>query len=253
MFFSLLEDMESDVVTDARAKIRHLQDEYKQLVMMTLEAVKAKLPTLTEFRTSITFELPEPVRSELAEPSLIKKLQPMYDANSIDEIFGIFNLSIWGYLNYGLLQHLVEIYGDEKLQQRMLKYTTSVESFRNETTLKVFWKASPDMKKCPEIAIKLRERLKLITFKHGNLDDTTTLNDIEKYHQDLAQEYSFPDFTIILADIEKGCVASTWLVPPSLAAKLADEKRRGNGGFLERHNILDLKIQESAALYHSGR
>ena len=244
--------LESAAVTAAKAEIEYLRDEYKQLVMMTQEAVKARSTTLTEFRTDITLQLPEPVRSEV-KLNLTEQLPFIYDAKSIDAIFGIFNLNIWSYLNFGLLHHLVEVYGDDRLQQRMLKYTASVESFRKQTTIKVFWKASPATRKCPKIPTELRESLTQISFKHGNLDPTTTtLNDIEIYRQDLAQEYSFPDFTIILAHIEKECVATIWLVPPSLAAKLADELKRGNVSFLEQHNILELKIQEST-VYHSGR
>ena len=250
--FYSLEEMESEVVTIAREQIGQLQNEYEELVIMAQEAVKAKSPTLTEFRTSITLRLPEPAKSEL-EPTLMEKRDFICDAKSIDAIFFIFNLSIWSYLSFGLLQHIVKVYGDDKLQQRMLKYTTSVEAFRKQTTLKVFWEASPAPGKCPEIPTNFRESLKPITFKHGNLDPTaTTLNDIERYRQDLAREYSFPDFIIILADIEKGCVATTWLVPPSLAAKLADEIKRGNVSFLEQHSILDLIIQDST-VYHSGR
>ena len=237
--------MESNAVAAAKKKIGYLRDEYEQLVMKTQEAVKAKSPTLTEFRTKITLQLPDSIRSEV-EHSLTKKLQVICDAKSIDAIFCIFNLSIWSYLNFGLLQHIVEVYGDVKLQQRIESYSASVESFRQQTTLKVFWEAYPDRRKCPEIPTELRDSLKRITFKHGNLDPTsTTLNDIESYRQKLAKEYAFPEFTIILADIEKGCVATTWLVPPSLAANLEDS-------FLEQHNILELKIQEST-VYHSGR
>ena len=250
--FYSLEEMESEVVTIAREQIGQLQNEYEELVLLAQEAVEAKSPTLTQFRTSITLRLPEPTKSEL-KPTLKENVGIIYAAKSIDEIFGICNLSLWSYLSYGLLQHLVKVYGDDKLQQRMLKYTTTVEAFRKQTTLKVFWKASPAAGKCPKILTNFRESLKPIAFKHSKLDPTTTtLNDIERYRQDLAWEYSFPDFIIILADIEKGCVATTWLVPPSLAAKLADEIKRGNVSFLEQHNILELKIQDST-VYHSGR
>ena len=245
-------ELESAAVTAAKTKIEYLRDEYKQLVVMTQEAVKARSTTLTEFCTNITLQLPEAVRMEV-ELSLTEKLEFIYNAKSIGAIFGILNLSIWSYLNFGLLQHIVKVYGDDELQQRMLKYTTSVEAFRKQTTLEVFWKASPATRKCPKIPTELRESLTQISSKHGNLDPTTTtLNDIEIHRQDLAQEYSFPDFTIILEDIEKGCVATIWLVPPSLAAKLANEIQRGNVTFLEQHNILELKIQEST-VYCPGR
>ena len=251
-YSSTLEDTETNAVIAAKRRIESLRTEYENLVMMTQEEVKAKFVTLRELRNKITLRLPEPAKSEL-KPTLMENVGIIYAAKSIDEIFGIFNLSIWSYLSYGLLRHLVEVYGDDKLQQRMLKYTTSVETFRKQTTLQVFWKASPAGGKCPEVPSKLRESLKQITFKHGNLNpNTTTLNDIESYRQDLAQEYSLPDFTIILEDIEKGCVVTIWLVPPSLATTLADEIKRGNFSFLEQNNILELKIQETT-VYHTGR
>ena len=183
----------------------------------------------------------------------MEKIQFISDAKSIDAIFDILNLSrIWSYLNFALLQYLVELYGDDDLLQRMSKYTASVESFRKRTTLQVFWKASPPMRKYPEIPSELRESLKQISFKHTNLDATTYLDAIESFRKDLAWKYSFPDFVVILKEIKKGCVATVWLVPPSLAAKLADEIKEGNVSFLQQYDVLELKIQESV-VYHSGR
>ena len=240
-------------MTAAKTRIKSLRDEYKGLVIMTQGVIKAKSLTLTEFRTEITLQLPESIRSEM-ESSLMEKIHLISNAKSIDEIFDIINLSgIWSYLNSSLLGHLVEVYGDDELQQRMLKYTTSVEAFQKETTLKVFWKATPATRKCPEIPSELRERLTRMTVKHDNLDPTTaTLKDIAIYRQDLAQEYSFPEFTIILADIAKGSIVTTWLVPQSLATKLADDVKRGNITFLRHHSVLELKIGEST-VYRSGR
>ena len=83
------------------------------------------------------------------------------------------------------------------------------------------------------------------SFKHTNLDA------IESFRKDLAGKYSFPDFIIFLKEIKKGCVATVRLVPPSLAAKLEDEIKRGNVSFLEQHNVLELKIQESVVYYAS--
>ena len=125
--------MELDAVTAVEAK--NLQTEFNQLVIMTQEAVNAKSPTLTEFRTHITLQLPESIKPEV-EPTLIKVLQFFFDAKSIDAIFVIFNVGIWSYLRFGLLQHIVKVYGYDQLQQRMLKYALSVESFKKQMTLK---------------------------------------------------------------------------------------------------------------------
>ena len=198
-------------MTSAKTRIEYLQDTFKGLDIMTQEVVHAKSPTLTEFRTNITLQLPEPIKKEV-ESSPTKYLNPIYDAKNINEIFGFFDSSgTWSYLKFGLLEHLVEIYGDDELQQRMLQYTTAVEDFQKETTLKVFWKASPTISQCPEIPSKLRASLSQVT---GILNPATdTLNDIARLHKALASEYSFPDFIIILKDIAKW--STNWLVPPS--------------------------------------
>ena len=237
--------MKSGVVAAARAKIAQLQDKYESLVTMTQEAVQAKSPTLTEFRNKITLRAPQPVRSEL-QMSLKEILPYIYNAKSIGEIFGFFNLyDIWNFLNYGLLQHIVKVYGDDKLHQKVEKYVALVDSFRKQTTLEVFWEAYPASKSCPEIPSTLRESLKRVTFKHGNLDVTASLDDIERHRQNLACHVSLPDLTIILEDIKGGSVAIVWLVPPSVADRLEDEVQRGNVDFLEQHNILELEIQGS--------
>ena len=236
--------MKSDVVAAARAKIAQLKEEYKSLVTMTQEAVQAKSPTLTEFRTEITLQLPEATRAEV-EPILQKTLPYISNAKSIGEIFLFLNLSVWNFLNYGLLQHIVEVYGDDILRQKMEKYVALVDSFRKKTTLEVFWEAYPASKSCPEIPSTLRESLKRVTFKHGNLDVTASLDDIERHRQNLARHVSLPDLTIILEDIKGGSVAIVWLVPPSVADRLADEVQKGNVDFLEQHNILELEIQDS--------
>ena len=237
--------MKSDVVAAARAKIAQLKEEYKSLVTMTQEAVQAKSPTLTEFRTEITLQLLcKTIKSEV-QLSLKETLPYIYNAKSIGEIFGFLNLRVWNFLNYGLLQHIVEVYGDDKLHQKMEKYIALVDSFRKKTTLEVFWEAHPASKSCPEIPSTLRESLKRVTFKHGNLDGTASLQDIEQFRQNLALHVSLPDLTIILEDIRGWSVATVWLVPPSVADRLADEVQKGNIDFLEQHNILELEIQDS--------
>ena len=236
--------MKTDVVSAAREKIVQLKQEYKSLVTMTQEAVEAKSPTLPEFRTEITLQLPESIRSEV-QLTLKETLPYIYNAKSIEEIFGFFNLCVWNYLNYGLLQHIVEGYGDDKVHQRMEKYTTLVDSFRRETSLKVFWKALPASNKGSEIPSALRESLKKVICKHDNLNGTASLEDIEQFRRNLARHVSLPDLTIILKDIMKGSVATVWLVPPSVADRLADEVQKGNIDFLEQHNILELEIQDS--------
>jgi hypothetical protein len=241
---------QSDEVAAARIQIEQLKDEYKQLVKKTHETVQAQSLTLTEFCTNVTLQLPHFITLQ-PRPTLMEMLPFVYAAENIDETFRNLKSCILNFLNFGLLLHVVKIYGDDQLQQRMLKYRKSVECFQNQTTLKVFSQAHPATRSCPGISAKLLEVLQRITFVHGSHDAATLLCDIERYRKDLAWQYSFPELTIILADIEEGYRATVWLVPLSLADKLADEMKRGNKHFLEHHNIIDLRIQHST-IYHYG-
>ena len=211
---------------------------------MTLTAVNSQTSSVSDFRNKITLRLPQSIKTQ---HSLKENLPYIYNATSIEEIFGVFNLGVWSYLNYGLLQHLVEVYGNNEMKDMMQEYATSVEVFRKETPLKVFWEASPNGD-CPDVPSNLRRDLLKITFKHGNQNPTTTLEEIETFRRDITNKFSLPEFVMILAHIEKGCVATIWFVPPSVAVILKDEKQIAE--FLKQHHILEMKIEDST-IYHS--
>ena len=213
---------------------------------MTLTAVNLQSPSISDFRNKITLRLPQSIR---LQQSLKENLPYISNATSVEEIFLVFNLGVWNYLNYGLLQYLVEEYGDSEMKKMMQEYATSVEVFRKETSLKVFWEASPNGD-CPDVPSNLRRDLLKITFKHGNLNPTTTLEEIEQFRQDLTHKFTLPEFVMILAHIEKGCVTTIWFIPPSVAAILRDEEQRTE--FLEQHHIQELTIEDST-IYHSGK
>ena len=235
-----------DPMSATKERIKELEDKYENLVAMTLKAVNLQSPSISDFRNKITLRLPQSIK---LQQSLKENLPYIYNATSIEEIFGVFNLGVWNYLNYGLLQHLVEVYGDSEMKDMMREYATSVEVFRKETPLKVFWEASPNGD-CPNVSSNLRRDLLKITFKHGNLNPTTTLEEIEQFRQVLTHKFTLPEFVMILAHIEKGCVATIWFVPPSVAAILKDENQRTE--FFEHHHILEMKIEDST-IYCSGK
>ena len=204
--------------------------------------MKWKSPDIDDFRTKITL-LPPEIKPELQQ-SLTKNLSKIYGAETIDEIFGLFNLQVWNFLNYGLLQHLVNIYGLDKTKEVMKEYASSVESFRKETSLRVFWEAYP-AGICPTLPHDLRQKLDKVTFEHGNLSDATSLDVIENFRQELCREFSLPDLIVILADIKKGSVTTVWFVPPAVTTTLSNEIQRGNLQFFQQHCILELRIEKT--------
>ena len=212
---------------------------------MTRRDVELKSPDIYDFRHEITL-LPPAIKLELRQ-SLKENLSDIYSAKTVEEIFGLFNLQVWSFLNYGLLQHLVNIYGLDETKKVMKKYASSVESFRKETSLKVFWEAYP---LCPTLPPDLKQKLRKVIFKHGNLSDATSLAVIENFRQEFCREFSLPDLIVFLADIKKGSVTTVWFVPPAVTTILSNEMLRGNFQFLQQHCILELMIEKT--IYNSG-
>ena len=214
---------------------------------MTQRDVILKSPDISDFRTEITL-LPQAIKVEVQQ-SVKESLPDIYSAKTIEEIFGVLNLQVWNFLNYGLLQHLVNIYGLDETKEAMKKYASSVESFRKETSLKAFREAYP-VGMCPTFPADLRQKLRKLTFKHGNLSDATSLDVIENFRKELCREFSLPDLIVILADLKKGSITSVWLVPPAVTTTLSNEMLRGNFQFLQQHCILELRIEKT--IYNAG-
>ena len=135
------------------------------------------------------------------------------------------------------------------MKKMMQEYATSLGVFRKETPLKVFWEASPD-EDCPDVPSNLSKALLKVTFKHGDLKPTTTLEEIEQFRQNLTHKFTLPEFVMILAHIEEGCVVTTWFVPPSVAAILRDEEQIAE--FLKQHHIQEMTVEDSN-IHYSGK
>ena len=240
LFIYTLQLSDSGPVSVVRTTIKQLQEKYCCLVTKTQKVVEIQCPNIAHFRTRITI-LPPAV--SLEHQQKLKEIIPcIYNAKTIEEIFGFLNLLVWNYLNYGLLEHIIDVYGDDNIKQTMQEYASSVELFRKETPLRVFLSAQPGGK-CPDIPTSLRNNLTKVMFKHGDLITESTLDEIEQYRQKLACEYSLPDFVMILVEIREGSVVTVWLMPQTVAAILKDRIPKSTK-FLYEHHILLFKIED---------
>ena len=236
-----------DLVFATRKRIDQLEEEYDTLVSITHDAVKRKAPSIEEFRRKITL-LPKAKKRE-HQRYLKDHLSYICRAESIDEIFSYLNLQIWDYLNFGLLDHIVAVYGDTATKQKMEKYVLSVQSFRKNTLVNIFLKAQPEAE-CTDIPPHLKDSLQLVVFKHHSLSSSSsTLEDVEFVRQEIAREFSLPDFIMILVRIERGSISTTWLIPRTIVAML--KVQQGKLRFLRRKEVLEVIFADSE-FYSSG-
>ena len=70
---------------------------------------------------------------------------------------------------------------------------------------------------------------------------TATLEDVEKFRNDLCSELSLQKVSLQLAVVAQGCVEITWLVPPSLVAYIL-ETMKLSSPTMRSHHVSKLTI-----------
>ena len=210
-------------------RVNKLEAKFEELVTKSQKTVNDTHVTVREVCSKVTLL---PLSLKESHSNFIKENIPVFtSAKSIDELFYHFNL-YWDYLNYTLLQHIVEMYGDEETKGMMQEYVADVTAFRKETLLYVFWKV------CPPKYMGTPSGLKALLSTHKQFAPHSTLEEVEKFRCEFAENYSLPKFVLILRQIEKGSVIITWFLP---AMFKLHERVKGGGAFLEKHHIDSLR------------
>ena len=204
-----------------------------------------KNPDLVEFSTKITL-LPSPLKEEHRLRKYLKDNIPqLCDAKSIREIFCLLNL-YWDYLNYELLQRIIETYGDDETKIAMKSYSREVEVFQQETTLAMFCEASPKRKRFATT----RDLTELI-ITHDEITPNSSLKCVQEFRRQFAHEMSLQEIAVIVIEVKPGSVVTVWLIPTVGAIKIKTDIEEGKIDFFKRHHILELQM-DGAIIYSSG-
>lgn len=219
--------------TKTKKRIEDLEEKYLALVEKTQTEVMEQNPKLATFCMKITL-LPTALKDE-HQQYLKDNLPQLYRADSIPEIFGLLNL-YWNFLHYSLLQRIIEVYGSDDTKELMESYIRDVESFQQETTLAMFWKANPKRKSTKSLGGEIVEALT----SHVKLKSSSFLKSIEDLRQEFACAISLPEFTIVIKDILQGSVIIVWLMPAKGATTLKNQVKEGRVEFFKQHHARPL-------------
>ena len=189
--------MSMNTGTSTRRKINYLEEKYLALVVKTQKEVMKLNPDLDEFRTRILL-LPAALKEE-HQQFLKDNLPQLYRAESIPEIFGLLGL-YWNYLNYGLLQHIIQTYGTDDTKELMKCYIKDVKSFQQETTLAMFWDANPKQR----CQTALRGDIVVALTSHAKLTSSSSLKPVDELRQKFACTILLSEFAIVLKEILPG-------------------------------------------------
>ena len=132
-------------------------------------------------------------------------------AESIEDIFFAVE-DYWDFLNYSLLEHIIDRHASDNIKMEMAKYAAQISVFRRKTRLDKFSKIYKRKQK------KVDEMFRTLVIKHEIQLSTTTLQEVEEIRHDICSELSLEEFSLQLAAVAPGSLVITWLVPQSLVA-----------------------------------
>ena len=138
----------------------------------------------------------------------------------------------WDFMNYGLLEHVINKLGGEDLKHQMQVYVQELSTFKSRTRLCDFIDSWPCKDDRPA-----KDELKKIVIKMNQEWTKCTLQDVESFRTALIHKFFLPEFDLILQNANRGCVCVTWLTSPSTATLLQQNLANIETEFFKEHSI----------------
>ena len=133
-----------------------------------------------------------------------------------DEVWVKLN-DYWNFLNFDLLEYIVDKFEIYQLKQRMESYEHDLQSFRKATRLCGFINCWPVQGETPP-----KTELQEFVAKMKHDWDNYTLEDLELLRGVITHKFFLPDFILWLKWINEGCVIITWLIPAPFVKDLQE-------------------------------
>ena len=166
-----------------------------------------------------------------------EKLTNIPPPETFAKIWSILNL-YWDFLNYGLLEHVINQCGSEDLKQQMQNYILELSVFKQTTRLCDFIESWPCRDDGPP-----EDRLKKVVVKMNHEWSQCTLQDVESFKKALVHKFFLPEFDMLLQKAERGCVCVTWLTSSSIATLLQQNLANIETEFFKKHDISTMTIE----------
>ena len=209
-------------------QVKYFESKFCNLIDKTCQEVNGKVH-LPIFLSRVTC-LPVSARPE-HRSFITKNLTNIPPPVTFENIWSILNL-YWDFLNYELLEHVINKCGSYELKQQMQDYVSELSTFKQTTRLCDFIESWPCRDDGPP-----EDRLKKVVVKMKHKWSQCTLHDVESFKKALVHKFFLPEFDILLQKAERGCVCVTWLTSPSIATLLQQNLENIETQFFKKHDI----------------
>ena len=174
--------------------IEYFEDEFASLVDRACQDVREREPEPTVFLFQVTTLR---VSDCIQHRSFIRKeLTDIPPPVSFERIWTRLTI-YWNFLNYGLLEHIIGIFGSKDLKHQMQGYVKKLSEFKRTTRLCDFIASWPVLKETPP---ETELRLFIASMKHDW--EKCTMDDLDSSKGGITcSKFFLPDFAEQLKEI----------------------------------------------------
>ena len=205
---------------DVARKINILENWFDDLQTRVINELSTNPGISTKEVLSKLTGLPLSLRKEY-ESSIAKRIPSMRTEAQIDDLF-IFHLKpLSSFIDYGLIDYLIQKLGSDGLKKDMISYCTEMEVFMKETTIKQLIEADhfPGQTEIPP-------NFSLIEAKIGKDASSCTLEQLNRLRKRYCSEVKLSDIVFHLVTVvESNSFIVRWLVPSALVSDIVKFSR----------------------------
>ena len=173
----------------------------------------------------------------------LKSLKTVSGGVTVEDIFSVLNENFaWSFLDYYLLERIVQKYGTEELKKTMVEYSNELSNFRRKTTVSKLMSLWYD----PNLPPKYEECKEIVLRKKWD-PDHFTLDKLEKLryrtHQ-LLKEIPLSEAALVLYQAKYGSIVITWIVHIDLVPKfkVAFDQCVLEGVYFKENSIITVEL-----------
>ena len=224
------------VIFTVGKQIKHLEKIFLSLKKMLLKELKADKEVTTEVLLESLTILPTELQTEYGA-YLKENLPVLEDLGTISKIFSRLSLH-FTFLDYSLLQHLIDEFGSEQLKQDMSAYNREIQVFLDETTIVELQDHLPGRQELPPHFDKLQMRID----KDPGKCSLRMVNDLRKR---FCNETQLSEIVFVLIGIGKSnSFIILFMVPRVLGPRVMESVGRVDDSFYQRECIISIILNQ---------
>ena len=224
------------VIFTVGKQIKHLEKIFLSLKKMLLKELKADKEVTTEVLLESLTILPTELQTEYGA-YLEEKLPVLEELGTVSKIFSRLSLH-FTFLDYALLQHLIDEFGSEHLKQDMSAYDREIQVFLNETTIPQLQDHLPGRQELPPHFDKLQMRID----KDPGKCSLQMVNDLRKR---FCNETQLSEIVFVLIGIGKAnSFVLIFMVPSVLGPTIVDSISSVDDSFYQRECIVSILLNQ---------